>query len=68
MMRTGSITYSNLLQTLQIRFSERARLVSLSIKWLRNISTIGLLMNIYEPYILVLGEEPCKMEALKLDK
>ena len=46
-------------------FSECAHLVSLSIKGLRNISTIGLLMNIYEPYILVLDEEPCKMEVLK---
>ena len=40
-------------------------LVSLSLKRLRNISTIGLFMNIYEPSILVLDEEPCKTEVLK---
>ena len=56
---------SNLQQILQIRFSECAHLVLLSIKGLRNISTIGLLMNIYEPYILVLDEELYKREVLK---
>ena len=35
---------------------------------LRNISTIGLFMNIYEPRILVLDKEPCKMKVLKWNK
>ena len=65
MMQTGSMTYSYLQQTLRIRFSECDHLVSFSIKVLSYISTIGLLMNIYETYILVLDEEPCKMEVLK---
>ena len=55
----------NLYQILQIRFSECAHLVSMSIKGLRNISTIGLFMNIYKVYILILDEEPCKIEVLK---
>ena len=42
--------------------------VSLSLKRLRNISTIGLFMNIYEPCILVLHKKPCKLEVLKWNK
>ena len=64
-MQIGSITKANLYQILQIHFSECAHLVSMSIKGLRKITTIGLFMNIYEPYILILDEEPCKMEMLK---
>ena len=64
-MQIGSITEANLYQILQICFSECAHLVSISIKRLRNISTIRLFMNIYEAYILILDEEPCKMEVLK---
>ena len=51
MMQIGFITKANLYQILQICFSECAHLVLMSIKRLRNISTIGLVMNIYEPYI-----------------
>ena len=40
-------------------------MVSLSLKRLINISTIRLVMNVYEPCILVLDEEPCKMEVLQ---
>ena len=47
---------------------EYAHLVSMSIKGLRNISTIRLFMNIYEPYILSLDKEPCKVEVLKWNK
>ena len=35
---------------------------------LRNISTTGLFMNIYEPRILVLDKEACKMKVLKWNK
>ena len=56
MMRIGPIIKANLQQILQVRFSECALLVSLSLKRLRNISTVGLFMNIYEPCILVLDE------------
>ena len=35
---------------------------------LRSISTIGLFMNIYEPRILVLDKEACKMKVLKWNK
>ena len=55
----------NLFQNLQIHFSECAHLISISIKRLRNILNIELFMNIYEPYILILDKEPCKMEVLK---
>ena len=43
-------------------------MVSLSLKGLTNIATIGLFMNIYEQCILVLDEEPCKMQVLKQKK
>ena len=46
-------------------FSECAHLVLLSLKKVKNISAIGLFMNIYEACILVLDEEPFKMEVLK---
>ena len=46
-------------------FSECSLLVLMSLKRLRNISTIRLFMNIYEPSILDLDKEQCKMEVLK---
>ena len=58
----------NLQQILKIRFSERAHLLSLSLKRSRNNSISGLFMNIYESCILVLDEEQCKMEVLKRNK
>ena len=48
--------------------SQCAHLVSMSIKSLRNISTIGLFMNIYEPYVVILDQDPRKMEVLKWNK
>ena len=64
-MRTESITIQICSKSYKFVLVSVPHLVSLSIKGLRNISTIGLLMNIYEPYILVLDKEPCKMEVLK---
>ena len=64
-MRTESITIQICSKSYKFILVSVPHLVSLSIKGLRNISTIGLLMNIYEPYILVLDKEPCKMEVLK---